>query len=243
MNSAVKKIIPLWAVGLALFALRFLETRLGFDAATGLAVPTLTRPALIAGVVLAAVYAAGAVMKRSTACPAFDEHFAAPEQWKLLLVLGSFLYMGGGAWLGVQTVMQQAGIAPLITAALAFATGGGFLVLTKRMGDGEADSVIVLLPGLFFSAFWVLSLYLPTGADPVLARYWLPILAAAMQAYALAQLSGFFQKESRVRSFGFTARTAVMLCIAAAAEPNLTFAPLFLGSALVMSAFLALERE
>lgn len=243
MNSSMKKILPLWVIGLALFALRFLENRFGFDAATGLAVPTPARLALIAAIGLAAVYAAGAVMKRSGECPAFDEHFSAPERWKLLLVLGSFLYMGGGVWLGFQTVTQQAGIAPLITAALAFLTGGGFLVLTKRMSDGEADSVTALLPGLFFSAFWVLSLYLPTGTDPVLARYWLPVLAAAMQAYALAQLSGFFQKESKVRSFGFTARVAVLLCIAALAEMNLTYAPLFLGSAVVMSTFLALERE
>ena len=158
-------------------------------------------------------------------------------------MLGSFLYMGGGVWLGIKTVTEQAGIASLVTAALAVVAGCGFLVLTRQMGNGEADSVTPLLPGLFFSAFWMLSLYLPTGSDPVLARYWLPILAAAMQAYALAQLSGFFRKETRPRSFGFTAQVAVMLCIAAMAEPNLRFTPLFLGSAVVMSAFFALELE
>lgn len=243
MNSAVKKIISLWAIGLAMFALRFVETRTGFDSVTGLAVPTVVRPMLIGAVILAVVYAVVPVRSYSGECPAFDEYFTVPDRWKNLLVLGGFLYMAGGAWLGYQTVMEKAGIAPLITAALAMVTGGGFLVLTKRMGDGEADSVVSLLPGLFFSAFWALSLYLSTGGDPVLARYWLPILAAALQAYAIAELSGFFRRESKPRSFSFTARAAVMLCIAALAEPSLTSAPLFLGSAMVMSAFLALERE
>lgn len=243
MNPAKKKMIPLWLIGLALFALRFVETRTGFDADTGLVLPTLARPVLIGAVVLAALYAAAAVRKCSVERPQFDEHFVSPGSSKTALVLGSFLYMGGGLWLGYQTMIEQAGIAPLVTAALAAVTGAGFLVLTKQMGDGEADSVTPLLPGLFFSAFWMLSLYLPTSNDPVLARYWLPILAAAMQAYALAHLSGFFRNETKIRSFGFTSRVAVMLCIAAVAEPNLRFTPLFLGSAVVMSAFLTLERK
>ena len=243
MNSAMKKVFPLWLIGFVLFGLRFAETRMGFDTDTGLALPTAARPVLIGGVMLAALYAAVSVMKRSTERPVFDEHFAAPEKAKTILVLGSFLYMGGGVWLGIKTVTEQAGIASLVTAALAVVAGCGFLVLTRQMGNGEADSVTPLLPGLFFSAFWMLSLYLPTGSDPVLARYWLSILAAAMQAYALAQLSGFFRKETRPRSFGFTAQVAVMLCIAAMAEPNLRFTTLFLGSAVVMSAFLALEQE
>lgn len=243
MKSAKKKIISLWLIGLGLFALRFAETRAGFDAATGLAVPTSARPALIVAVLAAAVCAVMSAIKCAAERRSFDEQFAAPEKSKILLVLASFLYMGGGVWLGIQTVTEKAGIAPLVTAVLAVVSGCGFLLLTKRMGDGEADSVAPLLPGLFFSAFWMLSLYLPTSSDPVLARYWLPILAAAMQAYALAQLSGFFRKETKPRSFAITAQMAVMLCLAAMAEPELTFAPLFLGSALLMSAFLALERE
>lgn len=243
MNPAKKKIIPLWLIGFSLFALRFVETRTGFDADTGLTQPTLVRTILIGAVALAALYAAAAVRKCSVERPEFDEHFASPGNAKTALVLGSFLYMGGGLWLGYQTVTEQAGIAPLVTAALAAVTGAGFLVLTKRMGDGEADSVTPLLPGLFFSAFWMLSMYLPTGNDPILERYWLPILAAAMQAYALAHLSGFFRKETKLRSFGFTSRVAVMLCIAAMAEPNLRFTPLYLGSAVVISALLSLERK
>ena len=43
MNSAMKKIIPLWLIGLALFGLRFVETRTGFDAVTGLTLPTVAR--------------------------------------------------------------------------------------------------------------------------------------------------------------------------------------------------------
>ena len=243
MNPAMKKMIPLWALGLALFVLRFVELRTGFDAATGLTLPTVARPALIGGTVLAALYAVAAVGKRSAERPSFEEQFAAPGRWKIIPVLGSFLHIGGGLWLGIQSMTEELVITQMITAALAMVSGCGFLVLVKRMGDDEADSVAPLLPGLLFSAFWVLSLYLPSGNDPVLARYWLPILAAAMQAYALAQISGFFRRETSPRSFRFMARISVMLCIAAAAGPNMTLVPLFLGSALVTSTFLVLERD
>ena len=68
MNSAMKKIIPLWLIGLALFGLRFVETRTGFDAVTGLTLPTVARPVLIGGLVLAALYA-GRVLLNFTGRP------------------------------------------------------------------------------------------------------------------------------------------------------------------------------
>ena len=244
MNSVKKKLLPLWGIGLALFGLRLAEKLTGFDPVTGLAVPTPARYALIAAVVLAGAYAVAAGWKYHQDKPAFEEHFAAPGKWKGALVLGGFLFIGGGLWLGGQAGANHLGLAPMATAGLAALTGCGILVLTKRMGDEEADSTVApLLPALFFAAFWMLSLYIPTGTDPVLARYWLPILAAGMCAYALAQLAGFFRGESRVRDFAIVARLAVMLSIGAAAEPDVTYAPLFIGCAVVLSAFLALEKE
>ncbi|MBR3704154.1 MAG: hypothetical protein IKM11_01515, partial [Oscillospiraceae bacterium] len=69
-----------------------------------------------------------------------------------------------------------------------------------------------------------------------------PILAAAVSAYALAQLAGFFRAETRVRTFRFVASYAVTLCIAALAELN-AHSILFAACALLLSVFLALEGK
>ena len=105
--------------------------------------------------------------------------------------------------------------------------------------------VLPLLPAMFFAVFFVLTVYLPAGADPVLARYYLPVLAASVTAYALSQLAGFLRRESSARSFVWTADCAVILCLAAMADslssPGLLL--LYAGCALLLSVFLLLRRE
>ena len=243
MSSAMKKVIPLWGIGLVLLALRYVEKITGFDAGTGLAVPTAARGILIVCVAAAAVYAVLTGIRKSGEKPTFGEHFAQPEGEKGILTAGSFLLIAGGVLQAAQSMGDKMMIASLAAAGFAVLTGFGLLFLTKQMRRGEAEHVAPLLPALFFHAFWVLSLYLPAGSDPVLARYWLPILAAAMSAYAFAQLAGFFRKESKIRSFGIIARLSVMLCVAAAAESGVAGALLFVANAVTVSTFLALEKE
>ena len=243
MNPSMKKLAPVIGLSAALFGARLWENLSGFDPSTGLTVPTMAHYVVIALAALSAAVALFACRTLSTTCPAFTEHFAAPQQSTLLSVLGGLLFLAGGALLGYTTIQTQAGIAPLVTAALAFATGCGIVVLTKQLRDETADSVVPLLPSMFFGAFWVLTLYLPAGSDPILARYWLPILAAAVAAYAFGLLSGFFRKETKVRTFGFTARLAVILCAGGAAELQFRYTLLFLACAVVLSVFLCLENE
>lgn len=243
MNHKVKNIVVLWCAALVLFLLRFMEILSGFDPATGLTVPVAVRDALVAGVVLSGLGTTILCRRLPKDMPSFSDYFSSPEQSKVLLVLGSFLMMGGGVWLGIQTLSDQKGIASLVTAGLAAVAGAGFLVLTKKMCSGDADSVTPLLPVLFFSSFLVLSLYLPAGSDPVLARYGLPILAAAMSAYAFAQLAGFFRRETKIRTFHIVARIAVLLCTAACAEFELVYAPLYFSCAMILSVFLVLAKE
>jgi len=243
MNSSLKKVISAGCIGIVLFALRFAEKLTGFDTATGLSVPSMARTLLIAAVVFALGYALVSSLRLGKGRPTFEAQFAVPEKAKLVLVLGSFLFIGGGVWLVADALVQHSGIATLVTGGLAVVTGGGLLILTGQMARAEAYSVAPLLPALFFSAFWVLSLYIPAGSDPVLARYWLPILAAAMSAYAFAQLAGFYRGESKTRAFHGTATFAVMLDIAAMAEMNGAVTVLFLASAMVLGVFLALERD
>ena len=98
-----------------------------------------------------------------------------------------------------------------------------------------------LLPALFFGVFLVLAIYLPAASDPVLARYYLQMLAAAMVAFAFAQLSGFLQNESCRRRFPPVADLAVMLSIAAMADGGVALTLLFCGCAVILSVFLWLQ--
>ena len=242
MKFAPNKTAPALCMGGVLFLLHLAENLLGFDHETGLAVPTVLRYALIGATVLFVLLTILLCRSFPADRPLFSEHFAVPEKAKAALVLGSFLFMGGGALLGAVTVLTHGGVAPLVTAALAVVSGLCLLVLTKRMRAGEADSVTPLLPVMFFSAFWVLSLYLPAGSDPILARYWLPILAAAAVAYAFSLLAGFFRQETKARTFNMVGRAAMMLCFAAAADLDFTSALLFLGCAVILGALLSLQK-
>ena len=243
MNVSPKRTAPALCIGGALFLLHLAENLLGFDYSTGLAIPTVIRYVLIGVLLLAALLTVLSYRTLPTDRPLFSEHFSVPEKAKTALILGAFLFMIGGVTLGAYTLMTHDGVAPLITAALALISGICLLVLTKQMREGEAESVVPMLPVMFFSAFWVLSLYLPAGSDPVLQRYWLPVLAAAAAAYALSLLSGFFRRETKTRTFNIAARIAIMLCIAAAADLDLTSAFLFLGCALFLSAVVSLQNE
>lgn len=96
---------------------------------------------------------------------------------------------------------------------------------------------------LFFGVFLVLSIYLPYENDPVLARFYIPVLASAFVAYAFSQLADFLRGEGRRRSFVPTADLAVLLCLTALADVGLALQLPFAGCALVLTLFLLLGRE
>ena len=206
----------LWVQGLLLFALRLAQLRTGFDSETGLAVASL--PGTLLAALLAVCAAAELVLclRLPGEKAAFDVQFARPERAVPCLVAGSFLLAAGGA-----------------------------LLLVRQLRAGGTAGVLPLLPAMFFAVFFVLTVYLPAGADPVLARYYLPVLAASAAAYALSQLAGFLRRESSARSFVWTADCAVILCLAAMADslssPGLLL--LYAGCALLLSVFLLLRRE
>ena len=220
----------LWVQGLLLFALRLAQLRTGFDSETGLAVASL--PGTLLAALLAVCAAAELVLclRLPGEKAAFDVQFARPERAVPCLVAGSFLLAAGGA---------------LLLASALPARGVAGLLLVRQLRAGGTAGVLPLLPAMFFAVFFVLTVYLPAGADPVLARYYLPVLAASVTAYALSQLAGFLRRESSARSFVWTADCAVILCLAAMADslssPGLLL--LYAGCALLLSVFLLLRRE
>ena len=234
----------LWVQGLLLFALRLAQLRTGFDSETGLAVASL--PGTLLAALLAVCAAAELVLclRLPGEKAAFDVQFARPERAVPCLVAGSFLLAGGGALL-LASALPARGVAARAAGILAVAAAGGFLLLVRQLRAGGTAGVLPLLPAMFFAVFFVLTVYLPAGADPVLARYYLPVLAASAAAYALSQLAGFLRRESSARSFVWTADCAVILCLAAMADslssPGLLL--LYAGCALLLSVFLLLRRE
>jgi hypothetical protein len=234
----------LWVQGLLLFALRLAQLRTGFDSETGLAVASL--PGTLLAALLAVCAAAELVLclRLPGEKAAFDVQFARPERAVPCLVAGSFLLAAGGALLLVSALPAR-GVAAMAAGILAVAAAGGFLLLVRQLRAGGTAGVLPLLPAMFFAVFFVLTVYLPAGADPVLARYYLPVLAASVTAYALSQLAGFLRRESSARSFVWTADCAVILCLAAMADslssPGLLL--LYAGCALLLSVFLLLRRE
>ena len=229
-------------MGLAMFALRLYQNTYDFEPTTGLHFLSVAGIALVALIVLSGVLAFVFTRSESRERPRFADHFPAPDRSTIVFVSASLLFAAGGAMLAVHAVSADVEIAPLVTAVFAVASFLGFLLLTKQMRGSAAFSVGPTLPVLFFSAFWVLTLYLPSANDPILARYYLPILAASVCAFAFAQLAGFFRGETKVRTFSFTAEYAVMLSIAAIAELN-RHSLLFAACAVMLTAFLMLPEK
>lgn len=233
----------LWCAGLLLFALRLAQNRTGFDPDTGLSLPSVPGVLLVACLAAAAVLELWLARRRSRECPPFSAHFAAPGRETTLLVCGCILLAGGGALQALLAVTASGGIAAAVSGLLALVSGGGLLLFVRRLRAGEELSAALILPALFFGVFLVLAVYLPAADDPVLARYYLQLLAAAMTAYAFSQLAGFLREESRPCFFTPVADLAVLLCIAALADGTLPLVLMYGGCALVLSGFLLLQQE
>lgn len=229
-------------MGLAMFVLRLYQNTYDFEPTTGLHFLSVAGVTLVMLIALSGILAFVSTRGESRERPRFADHFPVPDRSTIVFVSASLLFAAGGVMVGVHAVSTGAGIAPLVTAAFALASFLGFLLLTKQMRGSAALSVGPALPVLFFSAFWVLTLYLPSANDPILARYYLPILAAALSAFAFAQLAGFFRCETKVRTFSFIAEYAVMLNLAAIAELN-QHSLLFAACAVMLTAFLMLQEK
>lgn len=233
----------LWFEGLLLFALRLTQNLTGFDPDTGLSLPSL------AGVILVVLLAAD-VLYELLECrrldktrAGFSQRFAAPQKEVPFLAVGCFLLIAGGGLTALSGAGGASGVAALAAGVMAIVSGGGILFLVRSMRSGGAVSVAPVLPAMFFGVFLVLAIYLPAADDPVLARYYLPVLAAAMVAYAFSLLAGFLRGESSPRSFTPVADLAVILSVAALADGDISQKLLFAGCAVILSVFLLLQRQ
>lgn len=239
-NTAYLKGLRLWIEGLLLLCLRWAQLKTGFDPDTGLSRSSLPGTILAAAVAFLAV--AECVLsfrgvpggKRT-----FLNCFEPPERRDLpLLAAGSLLICAGGVLLPGWSTLTIA------SAVLAAASAAGLVLLARQLRGGGQPRTLCLLPSMFLSVLFVLMVYLPEESNPVLARYALPVLAAALIACAFYHLTGLTCREGSLRWFVFFGDLSVPLCLAAMADsagnPGRTL--LWCGCALTLTVFLVLRR-
>ena len=233
----------LWFEGLLLLFLRLVQNRTGFDPNTGLSLPSLPGVQLVVLLAADAIYEILNCLRLDKVRADFSRRFDPPEKEVPFLAAGCFLLMGGGALTAVSGGDGAAGMAAIAGGVLAVISGGALLYLARAMRTGAAVTVAPVLPAMFFGVFLVLAVYLPAADDPVLARYYLPVLASAMAAYAFSLLAGFLRGESSPRSFTPVANLAVIASVAAMADGGIPQKLLFGGCAVILSVFLLLQRQ
>lgn len=232
--------LRLWVEGLLLLALRWAELKTGFDPDTGLSRRS------VPGMILAAaiLFCAAAELYTCTRLPGGKRTYLnclePLEQNQLpLLAAGSLLLCVGAVLLpGWDTLA-------IIAAAAGAASAAGLILFARSLRSSETPRAFYFLPAMIFSVLFVLVIYLPEESNPVLARYYLIVLAAAMVSCAFYHLAGLTCREGNLRWFVFFGDLAVPLCLAAMADcaGNLGRMLIYFGFALALTQFLLTRRE
>lgn len=238
-NSPYFKSVRLWLQGLLLLALRWAELKTGFDPDTGLSRHSLPGILLAAAILFCAAaelwiclrIPGGKRTYLNCLEPMGRSHLAP-------LAAGSILLCG-------EAMNLQSGLLSIATAAAGVATMLCLIYFVKLLRGGEKPSALFLLPAMVYSVLFLLTIYLPEESDPVLAHYYLPVLAAALAACAFYQLAGLTCREGSLRWFVFFGDLTVPLCLASMADytGDLGHMLAYFGYALILTQFLLTRRS
>lgn len=238
-SNLYTKTLRLWAEGLILLVLRWLELKNGFDPATGLSRPNLP------GTVLPVLIALLAAVEIFLCCKVprgkyyyYNTFDPIEGAYLPLLAGGGILLFAGGALMPGWDVMKI-----LATAAGAAAAAGLILFVRIVRSQGELKS-LYLLPFMLFATCFVLAVYLPHDSNPVLAGYYPQILAASLLACTSYHLAGFPCREASLRLFLFFGNLSVPLCITCLpGAGSWGHRMIYIGCAVILSVFLTLRRD
>lgn len=254
-------VFPVLALGggCAAFVLRLLQWRVGFEPDTGLPVPGAPFGAATALLAVLVMVLSGLLSRRlpkeSEGTPLFPQGFSTPEAGLLTLaVAGVFLMAVSGladmaAGLGVQGLPGMAalsavsrreqlilGVLTAVSAVCLFPA----VAACRLRPDGMARpfSGTLLAPVVCLVIRLVL-VYRQDSANPVLAAYWVELLALVLVILALYRLSAFSCGAGRTRRFVLYAVPAAALCLGALADGGALSSLLFnAGAALLLTGFL-----
>lgn len=242
-NPIYARGLRLWIEGLLLLSLRWAERKNGFDPATGLSLHSTPGLILAAAILFLAAVELFLCFRGIPGGKRTYLNCLAPMEKSCLAYLssGSVLLAAGGTML----LFANTGTLSAATAAAGLAAMAGFVFFPKTLRSGERPKVYPMLPVMVFSVLFVLVIYLPEESNPVLARYYLPVLAASMASCAFYQLAGLTLREGSLRWFVFFGDLAVPLCLAAMADSdgNIGRTMVYMGYATALTAFLLTRRD
>lgn len=255
-------VFPVLALGggCAAFVLRLLQWRVGFEPDTGLPVPGAPFGAATALLTVLVMVLSGLLSRRlpkeSEGAPLFPQGFSTAEAGLLTLaVAGVFLMAVSGladmaAGLGVQGIPGMAalsavsrreqlilGVLTAVSAVCLFPA----VAACRLRPDGMARpfSGTLLLAPVVCLVIRLVLVYRQDSANPVLAAYWVELLALVLVILALYRLSAFSCGAGRTRRFVLYAVPAAALCLGALADGGALSSLLFnAGAALLLTGFL-----
>lgn len=253
-------VFPILALGggCAAFVLRLLQWRTGFEPDTGLPIPG-TPFGILTAVLAAAAMALCLLLGRKLpqeqeGAPLFPDGFSTGDAGVLTPAVAGVFLMGvsgladAAAGLGIQGLP---GMTPLLSSrwehlilGLLTLTAAACLfpaVSTCRQRPGQEpaafNGILLLVPVVCLVVRLVL-VYRQDSANPVLAAYWVELLALVLVILALYRLSAFAYGAGRTRRFTLYAVPAILLCLAALADGGLSSLLFNGGAALTLTGFL-----
>lgn len=254
-------VFPILALGggCAAFALRLLQWRTGFEPDTGLPVPGTPFGAVTAALAVLALVLCALLGKKlpqeKEGAPLFPASFAAADPGILTLAVAGVFLMGASgladiaAGLGIQGLPGMAALSAavrreqLILGALTLAAAACLFpaVPACHMGTRETprpfSGALLLAPVVCLVVRLVL-LYRQDSSNPVLAAYWVELLALVLVILALYRLAAFAYGAGRTRRFTLYAVPAILLCLGALADGGLSSILFNGGAALTLTGFL-----
>lgn len=239
MNSYFWKGLRLWMQGLLLLALRWAQWRTGFDPETGLSRASLPGRALAAVILLLFVIEAALCLRLPKGKRSYRNCMEPLGNKAVPALAAGSILLGPGILLSMD--WSTLGIA---AAAFGVAAALGMIFFVRQVRKNGAAPVLPLLPIMVYTVLFLLTVYIPEESNPVLAQYYLPVLAAALVACAFYQLAGFTCREGSVGWFVFFGDLAVPLCVASMADCGGNWGRMlvFFGFALALTQFLMVRR-
>lgn len=234
MNKKFSLILPL-LTGAVGFLGRWIQMRVGFDPATGLATGHVIGwlvPVYLA--VVCVMYLVLAWRQKEKNLP-ISTAFTPPEQTLPVFVGGAMLLLAGGAWLAV-TALTASSIY-LFLGILAVLAGGCLFAAVRIWRQGGAPGNL-LLPPVFLYVAWLLITYKAYADYPVTEQFYVEVLALAALALAAYHVAVFAFGLGSGRMFAFAVPLAITLgCTALADALSLPLVLLYAGSVVQIYGF------
>ena len=232
--------LPLIFFSAAAAGLRILELRTGFDEAD---LPVGGAASLTLPLVLIAAAAIFVLLARSYPAQrdlsgGMDEYFDFASALPVMLcVLGAFALFASAA---ASLLLPSRTLLTILLAVFRFAAGASVIYVLFALRRGESLSGVVLLTPVYALVLQLIFVYRATAVDPVLAHFYVEILALAALAAAFLEYSAFAFRNGAPRIFIPLAAMAVVLCVCTAAGTRELSSLLFYpGFALILLGYCA----